>query len=452
MQRIIFFLCIVFLVAGCASKRYTKKGAKFEEAGLYEDAANNYYEAARRKSSNVDAKLGLRKTGQITLDQKLDDFLNAYKQGNNNKATYEFINAEAYYNKVKGVGVNLSFPENYRTYYEEAKSNYLGKKYIEGLEKLDREEFEDAMLIFNEIKSIDENYKDVKEQFIIAKYEPRYRDAVQFLETEYFRKAYYGFESIIAGAGDYKQSRILQEEAREKATITVLVIGFIGGTRNSSDKASTITTNIKGRISNSESPFLRLIDDSNIKGSLYEDGEINLQVANLSGIDAILSGELLNFGKRNGKLEETPKRGYIKEIEKIRNQQGEEVEKVVYHKTNYSEFYAQNGASLNVNYEVISTANSEVLLSRSFSKQKTDEVHYAVFEGDKNKLVPGYWKYKKGKSEEDEIKDNKKDVRALKRLLKASRKMQSSDQLLNKLLTECVAEITSKVEEYNPEE
>jgi hypothetical protein len=452
MKRIIFFLCIIFLVAGCASKRYTKKGAKFEEAGLYEDAANNYYEAAMRKSSNVDAKLGLRKTGQLTLDQKLSDFLNAYKQGNNNKATYEFINAEAYYNKVKSVGVNLSFPENYRTFYEEAKSNYLGKKYIEGLEKLDREEFADAMSIFNEIKSIDENYKDVKAQFITAKYEPRYREAVQFLENEYFRKAYYGFESIIAGAGDYKQSRILQEEAREKATITVLVTGFNASMRNSSDKAAIITTDIKGRISKSESPFIRLIDDSNIKESLYKEGEINLKVANLSGIDVILSGELLNFGKRNGKLEETPKRGYIKEIEKIRNQQGEEIEKAVYHKTNYSEFYAENAASLNVNYQMISTANSEVLLSRSFSEQKTDEVHYAVFEGDNNKLVPGYWKYKKGKSEEDEIKDIKRDVRELKRLLDGDRKMLSSDQLLKKLMTECVAEITSRVENYNPEE
>jgi (p)ppGpp synthase/HD superfamily hydrolase len=66
--------------------------------------------------------------------------------------------------------------------------------------------------------------------------------------------------------------------------------------------------------------------------------------------------------------------------------------------------------------------------------------------------VPGYWKYKNGKSEEDEIKDNKKDVRALNHLLRASRKIESSDQLLTRLMNDCVAKITTEVEDYNPEE
>ena len=39
MNKIIVFLSILLLLTSCASKRYAKKGAKFEEAGLYEDAA-----------------------------------------------------------------------------------------------------------------------------------------------------------------------------------------------------------------------------------------------------------------------------------------------------------------------------------------------------------------------------------------------------------------------------
>jgi len=452
MKRIIFLLCIVFLVAGCASKRYTKKGKKFEEAGLYEDAANNYYEAVYRKSSNVDAKLGLHKTGQITLDHKLTEFMNSYKQGNYDKAVYEYLDSEKYYKKLKKVGVKLSFPENYKAYYEEAKSDYLGQKYIEGLEKLNREEFSAALSVFSEIKSIDENYKDIKEKYIIAKYEPKYREGIQYLESAYYRKAYYEFERIQNGAGDYKQVFSLKEEAREKATISILIIDFKASSRYTTDAAASITTKLKGAVGNLDNPFIQLIDEASIESSIYNNGEIDMQVANLSGIDVVLSGRLMVYNKKTGKLIETPQRGYLKEVYKVRNEAGEETEKVTYHKTNYSEFKAKNSASVKLNYKMVSTKNSEVLMSDDLSRQKTDAIHYAMFDGDKKKLIPGYWKYKKGNSDEDVIEDNKSDVRALKRLLDADRKIQSANSLMGQLLTKTVKELSSKVDKYNPED
>lgn len=452
MKKILFLLSIIFLVAGCASKRYTKKGEKFEEVGLYEDAANNYYEAVKRKDSNVDAKLGLRKNGQIILDQKLNDFLDSYKQRDFDKAVYEYIDAENYNDKLKKVGVKLSFPDTYKAYYEEAKSDYLAKKYIDGQEKLNREEFSAALSVFTEIKSIDENYKDAKEKFIIAKYEPKYRAANQYLETAYYRKAYYEFDAILSGAGDYKQSNSLKEEAREKGTITILVTEFTSTSRYFSEAAGQITTRTQGSISHLDNPFIQIIDPATLNSSIYNEGKIDMQVANLAGIDVVLSGILSEYRKKTGKLIETPKRGYLKEVVKVKTESGEEVEKVSYHKTNYSEFQAKNSASINLSYKVASTKNSEVLIGDIYDRTKTDEIHYAVFEGDKKKLVPGYWKYKKGKSEEDEIKDNKKDVRDLKQLLDASRKIDSADQILDKLVTAAIGEITSKIDHYNPED
>lgn len=127
MKKILFILSVILLVAGCASKRYTKKAVKFEEAGLYEDAAEYYYQAVKKKDSNVDAKLGLRKTGQLTLDRKLSDFTFTYKQADYKKAVYNFLEAEKYYNKVKAVNVDLDFPDYHREYYEEAKGDYLNK-------------------------------------------------------------------------------------------------------------------------------------------------------------------------------------------------------------------------------------------------------------------------------------------------------------------------------------
>jgi len=152
MKYLVRILCILILTTGCASKRYTRKASKFEDAGLYKDAAACYYEAVKRKDSNVDAKLGLHKTGQMTLDEKLGKFLDYYKQSNYNGAVYSFLDAEVYYEKIKAVGVDLSFHEAYRIYFQEAKSDYLGKRYMEANELLNRDDFSGALIIYSELR------------------------------------------------------------------------------------------------------------------------------------------------------------------------------------------------------------------------------------------------------------------------------------------------------------
>ena len=96
MKNILFDFHVLLLVSGCASKRFTKQAAKFEQAGLYEDAAEYYYEAVKRKDSNVEAKLGLRKNGQITLENKLSAFMTAYNGADYQEAVYKYKDAESY--------------------------------------------------------------------------------------------------------------------------------------------------------------------------------------------------------------------------------------------------------------------------------------------------------------------------------------------------------------------
>lgn len=270
MKKILFILTVILLVTGCASKRNTKKAIKFEQAGLYEDAAEYYYIAVKKKASNVDAKLGLRKTGQQTLDKKLSDFSMVYKQADYQKAVYNYLEAEKYYNKVKGVGVELNFPDYYKEYYEEAKGDYLNKKYTDGLDKLNREDFAAALQVFEEIRRIDANYKDVKDQLIIAKYEPMYRDANQYLENGLYRKAYYTFDNVIKGAGTFKQSVTLKEEALTKGTISILVINFEFQRLSNRDDASALTAKVKGNLSKSDNPFIKILDQSVISADILK--------------------------------------------------------------------------------------------------------------------------------------------------------------------------------------
>jgi len=452
MKKIFLLLVVILLIAGCASKRNVKKAAKFEEAGLYQDAAEYYYIAVKKKASNVDAKLGLRKTGQQTLDKKLSDFSLAYKQSDYQKSVYNYLEADNYYNKIKGVGVELSFPEYYKEYYEEAKGDYLNKKYIDGLDKLNREDFSSALTVFEEIRKIDANYKDVKEQLIIARYEPMYRDANQYLDNNLFRKAYYAFDNIIKGAGTYKQSVTLKEVALNKGTITILITDLDFSMYLYKSASVTITSKLKSQLGKSENPFIRVIDQSAINSSIYENGQISLKAANLAGIKAVFVGEINRATEKKGKPKRTEKRGYIKEIKKVKNDKGEEIEKPEYHKTTYYEIETDNSATLEINYKLVSTENNEILISDLINITRSDEMHYVTFSGEKNKLVPGYWKSMDRKSPEDVIKDNSRDVSNLRDLLNNKQEIKSTSELLNEAYNQAVQQIYKKIISYNPEQ
>lgn len=452
MKKIIFLMCIVFIVAGCASKRYTKQGEKFEEAGLYKDAGEYYYEAVKRKNSNVDAKLGLRKNGQLTLDAKVDNFMDYYKQGNNQQAVYAYLNAEDYYKKIKKVGVDLHFPENIKSYYEEAKASHLESQYIMGSSRLEYEQFSEAKRIFAGIIDIDPNYKDVKGKYKIARYEPNYRQAIEFLDNGKFRKSYYAFENLLQSAGDYKQAMVLQEEALEKATLVIFVNDFKNAAKVDKALATNLTDKVREQIRELENPFISLKDKESLDVDIYKYGrEVDLKAARLAGIHIILNATIQSSLKVESKLKKTTQKGYIKEVIKMVNDDGVEKESVTYHKTNYTEFEAQNEAGLDLKYQFVSTQSGENIMSGRFNRKKDDEVHYVEFEGDKSKLVPGYWKNKERKSAEDVVRDEKKEVKALNRLLVAKRDIDSSHKLLNELLSKCVKEISRKADKYNPE-
>ncbi|MFC2152770.1 hypothetical protein ACFLSE_09605 [Bacteroidota bacterium] len=451
MKKILLFLSIILLVGGCASKRYTKKAVKFEEAGLYEDAAEYYYQAVKKKDSNVDAKLGLRKNGQLTLDRKLADFTSAYKQSDYKKAVYNYLEAEKYYNKVTAVKVELDFPEYHKEYYEEAKSDYLNKKYADGVDKLNREDFTAALAVFQEIKGIDANYKDVKDLFITAKYEPMYRDANQYLETGLYRKAYYTYETIIKGAGNYKQSVALKDEAQEKGTISILVTDLSYSNYRYGKDASKITSDLRGKLSSLDNPFLKIIDPSSLNVNIYENGQMNMQAVNLAGIKAVLNGSVTNIRTVNGKLYKNEKRGYLKEVTKVKDAEGKEIEKVKYYKTTYYEYEQETKANLTLNFKLISTEDNSVMVSDLINISNSDRIHYAVFSGDKKKLIPGYWKHKDRTSKEDIKKDNKSDINKLQNLLKADKNIKSAEILLNELMNQSVGKMTEKIDKYNPE-
>jgi hypothetical protein len=69
------FAFLTLLPACSGSKKMTKKAIQLEEANMTEEAARFYLIALEKNNTNVDAQIGLNKTGQYVLNQKTQRFL-----------------------------------------------------------------------------------------------------------------------------------------------------------------------------------------------------------------------------------------------------------------------------------------------------------------------------------------------------------------------------------------
>jgi len=455
MQRFLLFLTVILFTVSCASKRYARKAEEFESAGLYQDAAEYYYKSVSKNEKNVEAKLGLRENGQKVLEKKLSAFNTAHKNSNHQEAVHTYQEAERYYDKVKAVGVELSIPQKYENYYKESEKIYLEKRYAEGVDELERENYDKAYRVFDEIRSIDASYKDAEEKFTVARYQPLYEKGNDQLENGLYRSAYHIFGQVIEGTGNYKQALSLRKEALDKGTIDILVPGFHAANysrRRRNDEAA-LTNKLKGALNKLDNPFIKLIDASAVSADIFQRGSraVDHKAASLAGVDAVLKGEIRRLSTDEGDLEESEKKGYVKKEVERENDQGETVKDYEYYKTEYREYRKKNRATLEVSYQLISTGSGEIIVTDQIRLSEADQVHYARYKGDDDQLVPGYWVDPNRNHRRDEVRDNKGDVRALQALLDAEQELRSPSELKSALYDQAVSRIVKKIDQYNPE-
>ena len=458
--KIITVFIIILLVAGCASKKFAKQADKYAEAGMYKNAAEMYYKSVAANKKNIDAKMGLQRTGQLLLQDKFETFKTHYKNNAVKEAVYAYIEADNYYNKVKSVGVNLIYPAENKVYWEEVKEKYLDQRYSEGMQALDAEEFATSESIFSEILSIDPSYKDSKTHWITSKYEPIYRRGIDELNSDFFRKAYYSFDDIIKGTGTYKNTLELKNEALDKAMITIAIAPFYINYSTYYQTSQSLQNSIIKGINQINSPFYKIVADPVI-ATLPNNGRksrlkdlIPYISAYSRGISAkaILTGNITRLIERQGETIEETKPGYIKNvISYIDKETGEKKTKNEFIKTNYKEYSKENKTTFIFEYSLIDVATGTIIVSDVFNLTKNDKIHYAEYNGDTKKLVPGYWKQRDKDSPEDRIDDNNNSITNLKNLLSASKEIKSPQTITHEIISEITEKLVHSIENYNPE-
>jgi tetratricopeptide (TPR) repeat protein len=447
---------IVLVLGGCASKRLAKKALKFEQAGMYEQAAELFYQSVKAKPKNVDAAVGLNRTGQRVLDDKFLQVHKSYFNGNDKETVYSFLEADEYHKKINAVGVRLNVSESSKGYFEEAKPRYLQSLYEEGRILLDEEKFKESEAKFAEIKRIDPGYKGVDEHMKVSRCEPIYREGLEFMASGFNRKAYFNFNNIIVNYGSYKDSKELRDEAQTKATITISM-GEIANRSRFKDANLMVESKINTALNDLKNPFIKIVDTKNTEQLVNQQVRgasvgADIRVGKILAAKAILSGAVIRFEPTEGKPETVERRGYIREVITTKDKEtGEEKKETRYHKVVYSETTRKNTVSLSFQYQLTSTETGVVMVSDAININENDEVRFATYKGDKNSLVPGHWDHRDKESPKDRIDDTPAAVQSLQNLLNARQNPKSTVALQNEAIDEVAKRVASKINQYNPE-
>ncbi len=443
MRSILFILVVISLASCKGPKYYTKLGTKQEAAGLSTEAANSYYTALMRKRSYIEAQVGMKRTGQTVLNQKMAEFGRKKTMGTAKEGVYAYLEADEYRKKISNAGVNLDVSQMYLDDFDAAKAQYVAELYEKGTMHLEREEYRDAEVTFKELTKFDPNFKDAKDLGDVAYLEPLYKDGKAMLEAGRYRSAYESLNKVLAKKSNYKNSLDLKNQSLEKGTITVALLPFSNGTRTQNAEVNMSAYTLSA-LTNIKDPFLRVVDREHMMAILQEqklqlsgvvDDATAVEVGKIVGAQVILTGTVLKYDERRGTVNRETRTAYQSYSERqVSN--GQEVVVTKYKPVDYSSYYGKSYCSMDAQVKLISLKTGELLRTNMITKKLEDEVYYAKSDFDKNSLFPG---------EGGRVETASDKVQSFRSLFNAKREMKSVDELNSELYRAVTNEMAEQV-------
>ncbi|MGD1842753.1 MAG: CsgG/HfaB family protein [Thermonemataceae bacterium] len=444
-----FLLTILVSISACSgTKKYYKKGLTLEEANMQEEAADMYLTSVTRNPKNVQAKIALKRTGQIVLDRKLSQVFKGNETGDYEKAVNSFLDAQRYQEKVAKQGVKLTIAPQYKTYFKASKEKYLSDLYQRGTQLLEKEAFEEADALFAEIIRITPNYKDVKTLKNASTNEPLYRKGVVALEANHFKEAYRYLNQVVRKDKTYKDAYELREDARKQALLTISLLPFSNTsfTRNAQERFKADITSSLTRLKH---PFIELVDRENLQAILEEqklamsgllDEQSAAKVGELLGVKAVMTGKVVTFKPSTGQWQAQEKIGYeAYNVRKLDTTTNKYVNETRYKKVIYSEHSNQKQLNVAFQYQLVSSETGKVLLSNVINRKQQDALRYASYSGDYRNLYPGSTK---------SVFTSKNDKSRLNQLFASRKEFKSNEDMAKLIYQDIAQQVAKEVKNY----
>ena len=396
----LFLIVLVALLAACTgSKKLAKQAGKLDANGMYAEAAELYLQSAIRNGNNVDAKLGLKKTGQRLLDDKLGQFFKAANMGTDPEAAVNaYLDAKAWTDRANAAGVQLGIPDHYTADFNTVKGAALVDLYSKGQALLTAKDYEGARATFAKIAALEPGYKDAASLQAIAYLEPLYQSATASMAAGNYRAAVADLDNVLAKNATYKDASAMRTECITKGRVSIAVLQGATATRRPMPKSATLQAMAISALANLNDPFLsvvdrddlqRLLDEQKLAMSGMVDEGSAVGAGKLIGAQAVLVCTLMDYGEVTGGLVRSSHEAYEGvTVETLDKATGQTSTTTQYRPVHYTENTQANTANISFNYKLVNLETGEVMLSQVVDRQGNAQVDYAVYDGNVKALFP----------------------------------------------------------------
>ena len=412
----LILLCFSLSLAvstGIAQKKILKQADRLEKAGLYQDASEKYMDALYKNSTSLPGREGLKRTGQKILDEMLADYFKARNTGELQKALRAFEDAQFYKERISYFKVELTIPSYHERDYQQDRESLLEGWYQEAQQASAEGRFDAAKKLYTQILTVDPDYKDALELRDATSTAPYFRKGVEAFESENYKLAWQQFKEIEPSDANYNTVKSYQQKIIEELRLTMSILPAQTNFHRSEWK---LRSNIIAQVSQLKSPFIKLVDRENLDLIIEEqklgltgfvDEKTAARVGQIVGAQSVLVTKVVNYNYSKGELVETEKVAYT-------GSTGYTSSTSRFRPVKYREFSQASTMQVSVQYQLISSETSEVLAADVIHEELFDEMVYAEYHGDYNKLYPakGELIYRTGKERQDFLAlfDSKREV------------------------------------------
>ena len=453
-KKIFTFYILLFALSlsfySCSgSKSMYKKGLKLEDAGMYSEASNFYYDALKRDITNVDASIRLNNLSQVILSNKIEEFEQSVDNGHKKNAVYEYFGAKSFVDKLTKVNVNISIPEEQVYKFRKVKSEYIDEELNRINELLEEGKFVEARKAIKEVLKIDPNNQEVRDLDGYSTAEPIYRKAMMYFENGNFKNAFYEFDKVL----NYKDAREIKALAKAKATF-MIVVRPIDNESMYYDIDERLTLKVEELFSENNNPFIKIID-SDVYSRLLSERKFSKKkewqnhASKIFEADVFLDITINDVTVLNGRIEEGKKKGWEVYRRKITNEENDKVSYVNdFRKIYYYEYTRSKMVEVNINYQLKSFNSSEIILNKFDKDKRYDKIVYANFDGDANNLRSGYWVSRSENNSRDFVDNSESKVNRLRNMLYSRRTMKTTNSMEDEIINKLASSIIYQIDKY----
>jgi tetratricopeptide (TPR) repeat protein len=401
MFRIYVFLLMLATAAQAlpaqSINRLMKRAAELEQERNYRDAVNVYNEILFRNSGHTQARSGLQRSAQFVLDDMLSLFWREYNLENFEQAIREYQNAQSFERRLAVQQVRLEWPSHYVQYFRQAREGHAKKLFMEAAKAVDSRNYAQATRLIRDMQQFDPEHPGIAQLQLAIEIDPIYNQAVEALRGNRIGEAISLLNQVSERAPDYRDTRELIQQLRNKSQLRVAVLPIEDLSR-SPNLSREISSHIVNQILALRNPLIHLIDREHMERILSEqklglsgliDERTAVNAGRLMGGSTVLIGTITDFNV----VEEGPQRerktAFIRERNFFRDAwTGMQMSNFAFRETNYTEIKEEIRVTITFKYRLIAVETGRILDSDVITRSVINTTRYATYTGDPETLFP----------------------------------------------------------------